>query len=49
MLSWTDCAARTPEQQIIFAQLEILRRLNPTRTVAALGLRCREPQDLERL
>ena len=27
MLSWTDCPARTPEQQIIFAQLEILRRL----------------------
>jgi hypothetical protein len=38
MLSWTDCPARTPEQQIIFAQLEILRRLNPTRTVVALGL-----------
>ncbi len=49
MLSWTDCPARTPEQQIIFAQLEILRRLHPTRTVVALGLGCRELQDLERL
>jgi hypothetical protein len=48
MLSWTDCPARTPEQQIIFAQLEILRRLNTTRTVVALGLCCRELQDLER-
>jgi hypothetical protein len=27
MQTWTDCPARTPEQQIIFAQLEILRRL----------------------
>ena len=33
MLTWTDCPARTPEQQIIFAQLEILRRLNPARVV----------------
>jgi hypothetical protein len=49
MLSWTDCPAKTPEQQIIFAQLEILRRLNPNRTVAALGLGGREIQDLERL
>ena len=29
MLTWTDCPARTPEQQITFAQLEILRRLDP--------------------
>ena len=35
MLSWTDCPARTPEQQIIFAQLEILRRLDPARVAAA--------------
>ena len=35
MLSWTDCPARTPEQQIIFAQLEILRRLDPARAAAA--------------
>jgi hypothetical protein len=27
MLTWTDCPARTPEEQIIFAQREILRRL----------------------
>jgi len=31
MLTWTDCPARTPEQQIIFAQLEILRRMDPAR------------------
>jgi len=31
MLTWTDCPARTPEQQIIFAQREILRRLDPAR------------------
>jgi hypothetical protein len=33
MIGWTDCPARTPEQQIIFAQLEILRRLNSVRAV----------------
>jgi hypothetical protein len=49
MLSWTDCPARTPEQQIIFAQLEILRRMHPARGVVPLRLRCRERQDLERL
>ena len=37
MLSWTDCPARTPEQQIIFAQLEILRRLAPARLAVASG------------
>jgi hypothetical protein len=37
MLSWTDCPARTPEQQIIFAQLEILRRLDPVRVAVASG------------
>jgi hypothetical protein len=31
MVTWTDCPARTPEQQIIFAQLEILRRLDSVR------------------
>jgi hypothetical protein len=31
MLTWTDCPASTPEQQIIFAQLEILRRLDSVR------------------
>jgi hypothetical protein len=36
MLTWTDCPARTPEQQIIFAQLEILRRLNLTRVVVSV-------------
>jgi hypothetical protein len=35
MLSWTDCPARTPEQQIIFAQLEILRRMDPARVAVA--------------
>ena len=35
MLTWTDCPARTPEQQIIFAQLEILRRMDPARVAAA--------------
>jgi hypothetical protein len=34
MKTWTDCPARTPEQQIIFAQLEILRRLDPARVTA---------------
>jgi len=34
MLTWTDCPARTPEQQIIFAQLEILRRLDFVRAAA---------------
>jgi hypothetical protein len=48
MLSWTDCPARTPEQQIIFAQLEILRRLNPTRTALVSRPSCRERQDRER-
>ena len=38
MLSWTDCPARTPEQQIIFAQLEILRRLDPARAAVASGV-----------
>ena len=33
MLSWTDCPATTPEQQIVFAQLEILRRLDHARRV----------------
>jgi hypothetical protein len=37
MLTWTDCPARTPEQQIIFAQLEILRRLDPVRSAVASG------------
>jgi hypothetical protein len=31
MLTWTDCPATTLEQQIIFAQLEILRRLDTAR------------------
>ena len=31
MLNWTDCTASTPEQQIIYAQLEILRRLDSVR------------------
>jgi hypothetical protein len=31
MLTWTDSPATTPEQQIIYAQLEILRRLDPAR------------------
>jgi hypothetical protein len=35
MLSWTDCPATTPEQQIIFAQLEILRRLDLARFAVA--------------
>ena len=35
MLTWTDCPASTPEQQIIYAQLEILRRLDPARVAAA--------------
>jgi hypothetical protein len=38
MLTWTDCPARTPEQQIIFAQLEILRRLDPARVAVASGV-----------
>jgi hypothetical protein len=37
MFTWTDCPARTPEQQIIFAQLEILRRLDLARAAAASG------------
>ena len=35
MLTWTDCPATTPEQQIIYAQLEILRRLDPARVAGA--------------
>jgi hypothetical protein len=35
MLTWTDCPATTPEQQIIFAQLEILRRLDPARVIVS--------------
>ena len=35
MLTWTDCPATTPEQQIIFAQLEILRRLDPVRVTGS--------------
>ena len=35
MLTWTDCPAGTPEQQIIYAQLEILRRLDPARVAVA--------------
>jgi hypothetical protein len=35
MLTWTDCPARTPEQQIIYAQVEILRRLDPARVTVA--------------
>jgi hypothetical protein len=35
MLTWTDCPASTPEQQIIYAQLEILRRLDPARVAGA--------------
>jgi hypothetical protein len=39
MLTWTDCPARTPEEQIIFAQREILRRLDPALvTVASSGV-----------
>jgi hypothetical protein len=34
-LTWTDCPARTLEQQIIFAQLEILRRMDPLRVAGA--------------
>ncbi len=37
MLTWTDCPATTPEQQIIFAQLEILRRLDPARGAVVSG------------
>jgi hypothetical protein len=37
MLTWTDCPARTPEQQIIFAQPEILRRLDPAWVVTGLA------------
>jgi hypothetical protein len=44
MLSWTDCPARTPEQQIIFAQLEILRRLDLTRVVASV---CRAAENVK--
>jgi hypothetical protein len=36
MTGWTDCPAKTPEQQIIFAQLEILRRLDLTRVVVSV-------------
>jgi hypothetical protein len=36
MLTWTDCPARTPEQQIILAQLEILRRLDPVEILRRL-------------
>jgi hypothetical protein len=35
MLTWTDCAATTPEQQIICAQREILRGIDPARGAAA--------------
>jgi hypothetical protein len=35
MLTWTDCPASTPEQQIIYAQPEILRRLDPARVAGA--------------
>ena len=35
MLTWTDSPATTPEQQIIYAQLEILRRLDPARVACA--------------
>ena len=35
VLTWTDCPARTPEQQIIYAQLELLRRLDPARMAVA--------------
>ena len=35
MLTWTDCPAMTPAQQIHFAQLEILRRQDPARVTAA--------------
>ena len=46
MLTWTDCPASTPEQQIIFAQLEILRRLDPARVgvVSAVVLQSRGSQ-----
>jgi len=37
MLTWTDCPASTPEQQIIYAQLEILRRLDPARVAVVPG------------
>jgi len=37
MLTWTDCSARTPEQQIILAQLEILRRLERLQKAGALA------------
>ena len=32
MTTWTDCVATTVEQQIILAQLEILRRLRSMHT-----------------
>ena len=35
MSTWTECPAGTPEQQIIYAQLEILRRLDPARVAVA--------------
>ena len=35
MLTWTDCPATTPEQQILVAQLEILRRQDPERVTVA--------------
>jgi len=46
MLTWTDCPASTPEQQIIYAQLEILRRLDPARVagVSSVVLSLRNSQ-----
>ena len=38
MLTWTDCPAGTPEQQIIYAQLEILRRLDSARVAGVSGV-----------
>ena len=35
MLTWTECPAGTPEQQIIYAQLAILRRLDTARVAGA--------------
>ncbi len=35
MLTWTECPAGTPEQQIIYAQLAILRRLDTARVADA--------------
>jgi hypothetical protein len=39
MSTWTDCPGQNAEEQIMFAQREILRRLDPARvTVASRGV-----------